>query len=103
MRDTTGNVASLSDRAVPRKKSGGIRHQEDAIMKTSYSLEANMGSIRGWELIIILAIVLLLFGPGRLSRIAGEIGKGIREFRSGIREGDEENPDESDEEDAPNS
>lgn len=49
-----------------------------------------MASIRGWELIIILIIVLLLFGPGRLSRIAGEIGKGIREFRSGLKEGSEE-------------
>jgi sec-independent protein translocase protein TatA len=45
-----------------------------------------MASIRGWELIIILFIVLLLFGPGRLSRIAGEIGRGIREFRSGVKE-----------------
>ena len=42
-------------------------------------------NIRGWELIIILFIVLLLFGPGRLSRIAGEIGRGIREFRSGLK------------------
>lgn len=53
-------------------------------------MEATMASIRGWELIIILIIVLLLFGPGRLSRIAGEIGKGIREFRSGLKEGSEE-------------
>jgi sec-independent protein translocase protein TatA len=45
-----------------------------------------MPNIRGWELIIILVIVLLLFGPGRLSRIAGEIGRGIREFRSGLKE-----------------
>ena len=49
-------------------------------------VEADMASIRGWELIIILVIVLLLFGPGRLSRIAGEIGRGIREFRTGIKE-----------------
>jgi sec-independent protein translocase protein TatA len=47
-----------------------------------------MANIRGWELIVILVIVLLLFGPGRLSRIAGEIGRGIREFRSGIKEGE---------------
>jgi sec-independent protein translocase protein TatA len=44
----------------------------------------------GWEWIIILIVVLLLFGPGRLSKIAGEIGRGIREFRSGLREMDEE-------------
>jgi sec-independent protein translocase protein TatA len=44
----------------------------------------------GWEWIIILIVVLLLFGPGRLSKIAGEIGRGIREFRSGIQGDDEE-------------
>ncbi|MGD2162970.1 MAG: twin-arginine translocase TatA/TatE family subunit [Anaerolineales bacterium] len=38
------------------------------------------------ELIIILVIVVLLFGVGRLSQIGGELGKGIREFRSGLRE-----------------
>lgn len=53
-----------------------------------------MANIRGWELIVILAIVLLLFGPGRLSRIAGEIGRGIREFRSGIK-GEDEEPEEA--------
>ena len=37
------------------------------------------------ELIIILVIVVLLFGVGRLSRIGGELGKGIREFRQGLQ------------------
>ncbi len=36
------------------------------------------------ELIILLVIVLLLFGPGRIGRIAGEIGKGIKSFRDGL-------------------
>ena len=36
------------------------------------------------ELIIILVIVLLLFGPGRIGRIAGELGRGIRAFREGL-------------------
>ena len=40
-----------------------------------------------WELVIVLVIVLLLFGPGRLSKIAGELGSGIRNFREGISEG----------------
>ena len=30
---------------------------------------------RGWELIIILIIIVLIFGPGRLSKIAGEIAQ----------------------------
>ncbi len=36
------------------------------------------------ELIIILVVILLLFGPGRIGKIAGEVGKGIRNFRDGL-------------------
>ena len=36
------------------------------------------------EFIIVLVIVLLLFGPGRIGRIAGELGKGIKSFRDGL-------------------
>ena len=43
------------------------------------------------ELIIILVIVLLVFGVGRISRVAGEMGKGMRAFREGI-EGDGPDP-----------
>ncbi len=51
------------------------------------------GSLGTTELIIILVIVLLIFGVGRVSRIGSELGQGIREFRKGITEGteDEEN------------
>ena len=42
------------------------------------------------ELIIILVVVLLLFGAGRITRIAGELGSGIKAFRSGLKEGEEE-------------
>jgi sec-independent protein translocase protein TatA len=41
------------------------------------------------ELIIILIIIILLFGPGRIGRIAGEFGKGIRNFREGLGGKDE--------------
>jgi sec-independent protein translocase protein TatA len=41
------------------------------------------------ELILMLVIIVLLFGPGRLSRIAGEMGKGIRSFRAGLSDKDE--------------
>ncbi len=36
------------------------------------------------ELIIILVIVILLFGVGRISKIAGELGSGIRSFKDGL-------------------
>ena len=41
------------------------------------------------ELLIILVIILLLFGVGRLTKIAGELGGGIRAFRKGIQGDDE--------------
>ena len=41
------------------------------------------------ELLIILGIIILLFGVGRVGKIAGELGQGIKAFRKGIR-GDEE-------------
>ena len=40
------------------------------------------------EMILILVIVILLFGVGRISKISGEIGSAIRNFRQGLR-GDE--------------
>jgi sec-independent protein translocase protein TatA len=36
------------------------------------------------ELLIILVIVILLFGVGRISKVAGELGKGIRSFKEGL-------------------
>lgn len=38
------------------------------------------------ELVIILVIILLLFGLGRIGKIAGELGSGIRSFREGIKD-----------------
>ncbi len=40
------------------------------------------------ELLIILGIIILLFGVGRIGKIAGELGSGIRSFREGLQ-GDE--------------
>ena len=42
------------------------------------------------ELIILLLIVIVLFGVGRISKIAGELGSGIRAFRQGISASTEE-------------
>jgi sec-independent protein translocase protein TatA len=44
------------------------------------------------ELIIILVIVLLLFGVGRISKISGELGKSIRSFKDGLKGDEEESP-----------
>ena len=42
------------------------------------------------ELLIILVILVLLFGPGRIGKLASELGKGIRNFRDGLGGKDEE-------------
>jgi sec-independent protein translocase protein TatA len=54
-----------------------------------------LGLPRGAEWIVILVIVLLLFGPGRIGKIAGELGKGIKSFRDGLSNTDEENKDDN--------
>lgn len=47
-------------------------------------------TIQGWEWVIILVIVLLVFGVGRISKLGNELGKGISAFREGVREGQDE-------------
>jgi sec-independent protein translocase protein TatA len=41
------------------------------------------------ELVIILVIIILLFGVGRIGKVAGELGSGLRAFREGLK-GDED-------------
>lgn len=50
------------------------------------------------ELLIILVIIVLLFGPGRIGKVAGELGKGIRSFREGLSGKEDETKDEKSEE-----
>jgi sec-independent protein translocase protein TatA len=49
------------------------------------------------ELLVILVVALLVFGPGRLPEIGGALGKGIRDFRKSF-EGDEKEKLEGDQE-----
>lgn len=43
------------------------------------------------ELGIILVIVLVLFGVGRIGKISGELGSGIRQFRNNMKSDDQKN------------
>ena len=49
-----------------------------------------MPDIGPMELIIVLAVVLIVFGPGKLPDIGRSLGGSIREFRDSVRGGDEE-------------
>ena len=48
-----------------------------------------IGPMGPFELVIILAVVIIIFGVGRLPEVGGAIGKGIREFRKASKEDDE--------------
>ncbi|MGN6499023.1 MAG: twin-arginine translocase TatA/TatE family subunit [Tsuneonella sp.] len=45
-----------------------------------------MGSFSIWHWLIVLLIVLVLFGRGRVAEIMGDFGKGIKSFKEGMNE-----------------
>jgi sec-independent protein translocase protein TatA len=49
-----------------------------------------MGSFSLWHWIIVLVVVLLLFGRGRISEVMGDFGKGISSFKKGLSEAEKE-------------
>jgi sec-independent protein translocase protein TatA len=51
-----------------------------------------MGSFSIWHWLIVLAVVLLLFGTGRVSNLMGDLAKGVKAFKKGLAE-DEPTPD----------
>lgn len=53
-----------------------------------------IGSLGGWEFVLIFLVVLLLFGAKRLPELARGVGKGIREFKGAV-EGIEKELDEA--------
>jgi len=54
--------------------------------------EENMFGLGPTELIIILVIVLVIFGAGKLPEIGGALGKGIRNFKSSMSETGSDKP-----------
>lgn len=54
----------------------GAKHVESQVM----------GGLSLWHWIIVLLVVLVLFGRGRISEIMGDFGKGIKSFKEGINE-----------------
>ncbi len=48
-------------------------------------------SVGPLQLILILVVVLILFGAGKLPKVMGDLGKGIRSFKKGLSSDDTEN------------
>lgn len=51
-------------------------------------------SIGIWQIALVLLLVLILFGAGKLPRVMGDVAKGIKTFKSGMREDENEEKDE---------
>lgn len=48
-----------------------------------------MGAMSIWHWVILLLIVVLLFGRGKISELMGDVAKGIRSFKKGLAEDEE--------------
>ncbi len=49
-----------------------------------------LGGISIWQLLIVLAIVVLLFGTKKLRNIGGDLGSAVKSFKSAVKEGEAE-------------
>jgi sec-independent protein translocase protein TatA len=47
-------------------------------------------SIGIWQVVLILLIVLILFGAGKLPKVMGDVAKGVRNFKAGMKDDEEE-------------
>ena len=51
-----------------------------------------MGSFSLWHWLVVIVIVLLLFGRGRISDLMGDLGKGMKSFKQGMAEDEDKKP-----------
>lgn len=49
-----------------------------------------LGGIGIWQLLIVLAIIILLFGTKKLRSLGGDLGSAIKTFKQSVREGEDE-------------
>ena len=49
-----------------------------------------------WQIVIVVALVILLFGRGKISDLMGDVAKGIKSFKKGMSDNSDSSNDESD-------
>lgn len=54
-----------------------------------------MGNIGWWQILIVVVLVALLFGRGKISELMGDVAKGIKNFREGLSDEDQKKEEES--------
>jgi sec-independent protein translocase protein TatA len=55
-----------------------------------------MGGLSFWHWIIVLMVVLIVFGAGKLPRVATDVAQGIKNFRKGMQDPPDQTPPEGD-------
>ena len=41
-----------------------------------------------WQIVLVLVIIVILFGAGKIPRVMGDVAKGIKSFKAGMKEGE---------------
>lgn len=63
-----------------------IKSQKDERRKAMIGVLLFIGGLGGWEILLILMVLLIFFGAKRIPELARGLGKGIREFKDATRE-----------------
>ena len=59
-------------------------------------------SIGFWQIAIVVVLVVLLFGRGKISDLMGDVAKGIKSFKKGISDNSESSTEDTEDKDNPN-
>ena len=51
-----------------------------------------MGFSSAWHWVIVLLVVVIVFGAGKIPRVMGDVAKGIKSFKAGLKDDDEATP-----------
>jgi len=51
-----------------------------------------MGSFSIWHWLIVIVVIMLLFGRGKISELMGDVAKGVKSFKKGLADDDEPEP-----------
>jgi len=51
-----------------------------------------MGSFSIWHWLVVIVVIMLLFGRGKISELMGDVAKGVKSFKKGLADDDEAEP-----------
>lgn len=51
-----------------------------------------MGSFSIWHWLVVIVVIMLLFGRGKISELMGDVAKGVKSFKKGLADDDESAP-----------